>query len=114
MIVLTPEPGGAYLKGTMTGEHEPVKITISLTTNGHTRVALVGYQPGVHVLVGAHAPRLQIMVADGFRGPDVNVQVKGHPGVVVVQDDDDRHHDRDKYHVKVKGGKGTKVHIHVH
>jgi hypothetical protein len=108
VIILTPEPGGAYLKGKMTGEHDPVKITISLTTNGQTHVAFVGYQPGAHVVVGAHAPRLQIMVADGFRGPDVNVQVNSHAGVVVIQDNDDHHHG------KVKGGKGAKVHIHVH
>ncbi len=103
VIVLTPDPGGMYVKGRMTSEHDPVKITVSVTVNEERHVALVGYQPGSVILVGPRAPRVHVMVLGVFRGPDV---------VVVHEEDDD---DRRKVHVNIKEhGKGNKVHIHIH
>jgi hypothetical protein len=103
-IVLTPEPGGAYLKGRMTCEHDPLKITISVTTNEKTHVALGGYKPGAVIIVGSRAPRVHIMAVGVFRGPDV----------IVVHKDDDRNRDHPKYHVKIKDRHGEKVHINIH
>jgi hypothetical protein len=110
MIVLTTEPGGAYLKGRLSGEHDPVKITISVTTNEQTHVALVGYHPGAVVVVGSRAPRIHVVVAGVFRGPDV---VHEHED---DDDDDDGDHGRDhrKLRVKIKERHGEKVHINVH
>ncbi len=103
VIVLTPEPGGTYLKGRVASEHDPIKITVSVTANDERHVALVGYHPGAVIVVGSRAPRIQVMVIGGFRGSDV----------VVVHDDDD--HDHQKIHVKVKDkGRGDKVHINIH
>jgi hypothetical protein len=103
VIVLTPEPGGTFLKGRVASEHDPIKITVSVTVNQERHVALVGYHPGAIIVVGSRAPRIHVMVIDGFRGPDT----------VVVRDDDDDDHR--KIHVKVKDkGRGNKVHINVH
>jgi hypothetical protein len=103
VIVLTPEPGGTYLKGRVASEHDPIKITVSVTMNEERHVALVGYHPGTVIVVGSRAPRIHVMVIGGFRGSDA---------VVVHDDDDDEHR---KIHVKIKDqGRGNKVHINVH
>ncbi|SRR6266545_65780 len=103
VIVLTPEAGGMYVKGRMSFEHDPAKITVSVTVNEQRHVALVGYQPGTVIVVGPRAPRVHVMVVGVFRGPDV---------VVVHEDDDD---DRRKVHIKIKEhGRGNKVHVHIH
>jgi hypothetical protein len=55
VIVPTPGPGGAYFVGNLSAKVNPVKITISVRHHDAVHVALVGYRPGVHVVVGTAA-----------------------------------------------------------
>ncbi|XXX76960.1 hypothetical protein WMF30_55865 [Sorangium sp. So ce134] len=99
LVVLTPGPGGLYAVGTVAAKVNPVKLTVLVTHPTHADVVLVGYRPGVHVVVGPSAPALNVIVATTW---NVAVKVKTTPGVVVVHDDDDDDDD------------GRPVHIHVH
>ncbi|WP_437634879.1 hypothetical protein [Sorangium sp. So ce854] len=98
LIVLNPAPGGLYVVGTIAAKVNPVKLTVVVAHPTHADVVLVGYRPGVHVVVGPSAPSLNVVVATAW---NVGVKVKTTPGVVVIHDDDD---DDD----------GRRVHIHVH
>jgi hypothetical protein len=89
IITLTADPGGLYFVGKLSAKVDPVKLTIVITTKGHTEVVLCGYTPGVFVVVGTQAPALQILVVNLSWG------VVGKPGVVVIHDDDD---DDDHHH----------------
>ncbi|WP_437967595.1 hypothetical protein WMF04_50025 [Sorangium sp. So ce260] len=100
VVVLTPGPGGLYCVGTIAAKVNPVKLTVVVAHPTHADVVLVGYRPGVHVVVGPSAPALGVVVATGW---NVSVKVKTTPGVVVVHDDDDDDDDD-----------GRPVHIHVH
>ena len=101
VVVLSPAPGGLYCVGTIAGKVNPVKLTVVVVHPTHADVVLVGYRPGVHVVVGPSAPALNVIVATTW---NVGVKVKTTPGVVVVHDDDDDDDDDD----------GRPVHIHVH
>lgn len=91
-IALTGGPGGLYFVGKLVAKVNPVKLTIVIIAGGHTHCVIVGYSPGVHIIVHGKAPSLKILVAVSW---NVNVKVKG-PGVIVVHDDDDD--DDDHYH----------------
>jgi hypothetical protein len=111
VIVLTPEPGGTFLKGRVASEHDPIKVTVSVTVNEERHVALVGYHPGAIVVVGSRAPRIHVMVIGGFRGTEGVVVHHDHDH----DDDDDDDDGHRKIHVKIKDkGRGDKVHINVH
>ncbi|WP_437609212.1 hypothetical protein WMF20_49660 [Sorangium sp. So ce834] len=99
VVVLTPGPGGLYCVGTVAAKVNPVKLTVVVAHPTHADVVLVGYRPGVHVVVGPAAPALNVIVATTW---SVGVKVNAAPGVVVVHDDDDDDDD------------GRAVHIHVH
>ena len=86
IIVLTADPGGLYFVGKLSAKVDPVKLTIAVTLNNSTNVALVNYAPGAIVVVGALAPAIKILVVDARWGAVVNVKT---PGVFVIHDDDD-------------------------
>lgn len=88
IITLTPDPGGLYWFGKLGTKIDPVKLTIVITTKGHTEVVLVGYSPSVYVVVGTHAPAIQILVVNLSWG----VVVKSNVVVIHDDDDDDDHH----------------------
>ncbi|WP_437734112.1 hypothetical protein [Sorangium sp. So ce1335] len=99
LIVLTPGPGGLYGVGTIGAKVNPVKLTVVVAHPTHADVVLVGYRPGVHVVVGPSAPSLNVVVATTWN-VGVKVKTAPGPGVVVIHDDDD--------------DDGRPVHIHVH
>ncbi|WP_437278809.1 hypothetical protein WME90_47675 [Sorangium sp. So ce375] len=99
LVVLTPGPGGLYCVGKIAAKVNPVKLTVVVAHPTHADVVLVGYRPGVHVVVGPSAPSLNVVVATTW---NVDVKVNAAPGVVVVHDDDDDDDD------------GRPVLIHVH
>jgi hypothetical protein len=105
IIVLTTDPSGLYVVGKLGTKVDPVKLTVVITTKGHTEVVLVGYNPGVVVVVGSAAPAIQILVVNASWGV-----VVGKPGVVLVHDDDDD--DDDDHHHHGKGKKKGKGHHH--
>lgn len=74
VVVLAPGPGRLYFVGTLTTRAAPVKVTIEVRTRGRTHVCLVGYRPGVAVVVTTRAPRVALW---------------GHGVWVVGHDDDD-------------------------
>jgi hypothetical protein len=84
-LALSPGPGGLYFTGRLGTKVDPVKLTIAITVEGHTDVALFGYEPGVVVVVGPEAPALHLLVAVNW---SVEVHGPRAPGVVVVDDEE--------------------------
>ncbi|KYF70300.1 hypothetical protein BE15_36035 [Sorangium cellulosum] len=112
LILLNPGPGGLYCTGTIATKVNPVKLTVVVAHPTHADVVLVGYRPGVHVVVGPSAPSLHVVVATTW---NVGVKVKTNPGVVVVHDDDDDDDDGRRIHIHVHGKhKGKHKHKHKH
>jgi hypothetical protein len=106
IIVLAPDATGLYCSGKLVSRADPTRITVSVTVKEETHAAIVGWSPGVHLVVGARAPRVHILVASwGPPGVDVRVKGKGHSPVLVVRDDEDAH---GKIDIKIKGGPGFK------
>lgn len=102
IVVLEPEPGGRFCTGRFAGKVDPVRVTVAVTIKEETHACIVGWAPGVHLVVGSRAPRVKILVAAGWVVPGVDVKVRAPvTGVVVVHDDDDA-----KVDVKIKGGHG--------
>ena len=108
VVVLAPDAKGEYATAKLASAAEPVKVTVSITTEGSTHVVLLDHRPGAVVVVGSRAPRVKIMVKGTFWAP----------AVVVVNDGDDHHHHHTKIHIKDKhkgkGKGGSQVKIHVH
>jgi hypothetical protein len=118
VVILTPEPKGLYCSGKLVSKADPTRITVSVTVKDETHATIVGLAPGAHLVVGARAPRVRILVAT-WGPPDVDVKVKvkaeGHGPVVVVRDDDDDHGKIDlkiKGHHGLKGKVGVSIKIH--
>ncbi|WP_437755851.1 hypothetical protein [Sorangium sp. So ce1389] len=111
LILLNPGPGGLYSVGTISAKVNPVKLTVVVAHPTHADVVLVGYRPGVHVVVGPSAPSLNVVVATTW---NVGVKVKAAPGVVVVHDDDDDDDDDGRIHVVHVHGKHKGKHKHHH
>ncbi|MGK4009142.1 hypothetical protein WMF31_41470 [Sorangium sp. So ce1036] len=109
LVVLKPAPGGLYAVGTVTTRVNPVKLTVVVAHPTHADVVLVGYRPGMHVVVGPRAPSLNVIVATTW---NVGVKVKTTPGVVVVHDDDDDDDDGRRVHVIHVHGKHKHKHKH--
>ncbi|MEP7120556.1 MAG: hypothetical protein ABJE95_06595 [Byssovorax sp.] len=119
IVVLTPDAKGLYCTGRLVGRGDPTRITVSVSVKEETHAAIVGWSPGAHLLVGARAPRVHILVASwGPPEVDGRVKVDVHGPVVVVHDHDDDHgpivvvhdHDHDDHgniDIKVKGGNGN-------
>lgn len=119
LVELSPAPDGLYAVGTVITKENPVKLTVVVAHPTHADVVLVGYRPGMHVVVGPSAPSLNVIVATTW---NVGVKVKTTPGVVVVHDDDDDDgrrvhvihvHGKHKHKHKHKH-KGKHGHVHVH
>ncbi|MFO0754998.1 MAG: hypothetical protein U0359_00785 [Byssovorax sp.] len=104
IVVLEPEPGGRFCTGRFVSKVDPVRVTVAVTLKEETHACIVGWAPGVHLVVGSRAPRVKILVATGWVVPGVDVKVRGPAaGVVVIHDHDD---DDAKVDVKIKGGHG--------
>jgi len=104
VVVLTPEPKGLYFTGKLTVKAEPVKVTVAVTHHDETHVCLVGWHPGVHVVVGSHAPHVAIWVNAGWVVAPV-VVVHDHPHVHW------KGKGKGKGKIKIRGG-GVNIHIH--
>lgn len=82
VVALASAEGGAYFTARWGLSIDPLKVTIAVKNAGVTSVALVGYRPGVRVLVGAKAPRVKVRVKTKWAahadvdGPDVDVNAK--------------------------------------
>jgi hypothetical protein len=85
VVALSPGPGGIYFTGKLGTKVDPVKLTIAITLNDHTDVALCGYDPEAVVLVGADAPALPLLVSVNWT---VEVHGPRMPGVVVVDEEE--------------------------
>jgi hypothetical protein len=85
VVVLNPAPqGGLFFVGSLGARVDPVRLTIAIATPQLTRTAIIGYAPHAHLIVGARAPRVHLLVADTWDGPDVEVvhRHRGHDVVV--------------------------------
>jgi hypothetical protein len=87
LVVLVPDPSGAYFTGKMGINVDPIEVAISVKAKGQAQAQcmLVGFQPGVALAINASAPRVKILVkaeAPAAEG-DVNARadVKGAAGV---------------------------------
>jgi hypothetical protein len=110
VLVLSPDPAGLYCVGALGAKVNPVKLTVVVARPEHTHVALVGYRPGVHILVGAAAPAINVIVATSW---NVGVKVVNRPGVIVVHDDDDDDDDG-RIHIDLHGHGHRHGHRHGH
>jgi hypothetical protein len=83
IVVLAPEPeANLYLRGKLKAKVDPVRITLAVRQGASVKVALVGYRPGLHVVVGANAPRIKIRTkAEAFADVDAKVNVKAKVSV---------------------------------
>ena len=104
IVILVPDAKGLYCSGKLVSHADPTRLTVSVTLADETHVAIVGWSPGVHLIVGARAPRVHILVAT-WGPPDVDVRVRaeGRGPVIVVGDDDDEH---GRIDIKLRGGHG--------
>jgi hypothetical protein len=78
LIALVPEPGGMYFTGKIAAAVDPAEITIGVKAKGQARAdfALIGFQPGVALAVGATAPRVKIMVKGDVEAPGVDLNAR--------------------------------------
>jgi hypothetical protein len=78
LVTLVLEPGGAFFTGKIGMRVDPVELTIALKTKGKAMadVALVGFQPGVALAVGAGAPRVKVMVKADIDAPAADVNAR--------------------------------------
>jgi hypothetical protein len=83
LVTLVPEPGGAYFTGKIGMTVDPVELTISVKTKGQAQAqfALVGFQPGVALAVGASAPRVKVMVKADVEPPSADVNARAGAAV---------------------------------
>jgi len=117
VVVLAPEPGGLYFTAGWGIAVDPLRITLGLHVGARYDVAIVGFRPGVRLVVGAKAPVIAVRVKTGW-GPPARVFVKGKwvawedsgkgKGKGKDKDDDDHHAGKGvpggAIEVKVKGG----------
>jgi hypothetical protein len=115
-VILAPDPGGLYFTGKLNVVNvHPVKLSVGVKHKGVSKVVLVGYNPGVVVVVGASAPAPIFWVNAGW---DVVVKPAVVKPVVVIHDDDDDDDDHHHWHGKgkskihIKGKKGVHIKIH--
>jgi hypothetical protein len=73
LVILTAEPGAAYFTGKLAATIDPIEVTIGVKTKGHAEIALVGFQPGVAMAIGATAPRVKLMVRAAVEAPAADV-----------------------------------------
>jgi hypothetical protein len=109
VVVLIPAPGGMHMVGKLHANDDPVKVTIAIRVGEEVHVTLVGWRPGVHVVVGADAPKVKIRVnAEGWGADeDVDVKVNGRGPAVKVNIEEEesikiKHHGKGGLDVKIK------------
>jgi len=83
LVTLVPEPGGAYFIGKIGMTVDPIEVTISVKAKGqaHAQFALIGFQPGVAIDVGATAPRVKLMVKADIAAPSADLNAAAGAGV---------------------------------
>jgi hypothetical protein len=118
VIILEPEPKvGLYFVGKLKTRVDPVRVTVAVTHNDVSRVAIVGWAPTTHLIVGARAPRVRLLVASGWAAPDVDVHVRAPGPTVVVHTDEDimikGPHGRARGHAVAGAGVGVGVGVNV-
>ena len=101
IVILTPEPKGLYFTGKLTAKTDPTRLTIVISEKDQAHACIVGWTPGLHLLVGARAPRVRILVATFGADVDIRVQAgQPQPSTVVIlrggDDDDDHDHGKHK------------------
>jgi hypothetical protein len=65
VVVLAAEPEGRFLTGKWHVTGDPVRLTIAEHVDAKTKVVLVGYRPGVQIVVGPSAPKWKIVTKEG-------------------------------------------------
>lgn len=98
VIVLAPGPGSLYFVGAWHVVGEPSRVTICVKRAGKSHVAIVGYRPGVKLVV-AGGPKVKVKVKGVGWGPSVKVKGSGGP---VVKIDIKEHGPKGKLKVKFK------------
>lgn len=85
VIVLTPSEEKLYFVGKWKVVSEPSRITVVVKRPGKVHVAIVGWRPGVVLVVGKSAPKVKVKtkVYVGI-GADVKIKEKGGPGGVKI------------------------------
>jgi hypothetical protein len=84
VVALAAADGGAYFTGKWGFDVDPTRVTIAVRSAGATACALVGYRPGVRVVVGAKAPTFKVKTktkwaahVDGDADADLDAKLKG-------------------------------------
>ena len=70
-IVLAPSPDRAYFAAHWRLRADPSRVTICVHAGPVVRVAIVGWHPGVRLVVGARAPVWHVRVHAGWGPPAV-------------------------------------------
>jgi hypothetical protein len=100
VVALTPSPDGLYLIGKWKVKSDPSRLTIVVRRAGAAHVALVGWKPGVKIVV-LSAPKLKVRVKGGGLAKGLDKDDKpdapGGPTLVKVDlkgKDDDKGKDK--------------------
>ncbi len=107
VVVLRPGDGGKYFVGTWHVKTDPSRVTVVVRRSSVAHVAIVGWRPGVRLLVvGDARPRVKVMVkGHGHGGDKIDIKAdddhRGGPSMV-------------KVHVKNHGKGGNKTMIKIH
>jgi len=78
VVVLTPIEGKVYFVGKWRVVGEPARVTVVVRRPGRVRVAIIGWRPGVVLIVGRSAPRIKVRVK-AWGGANVKIK-EGGPG----------------------------------
>jgi hypothetical protein len=79
IAVLVPEPeAGLYARGKLNLKVDPVRVTLAVREGAAVRVAIVGWAPDAHLVVGVNAPSVKIRAkAAAMANLDADADVRG-------------------------------------
>jgi len=82
LITLVPEPGGLYFTGRIGATVDPVEVAISVKAKGEAAAhcVLVGFEPGVAFVVGATAPRINLIAKADLDLPSAGANARADVG----------------------------------
>lgn len=90
VVVLAPQPKVKFVVGKVKSRVDPVHVTVAVNVHGKTHACLVGWHPGVAVVIGPAAPRVHIYAVEEW--PD-EIEIHGR-----------HHHDDDHEDDEVEVG----------
>jgi hypothetical protein len=80
VIVLQPQPNVRFFTGKVRSRVDPVHVTVAVNAHGATHACLVGWHPGVAVVVGPAAPPVHLYAVEAWPEEEIEIRGKHHHG----------------------------------